>query len=311
VILRQRYRQEGETQSARRKMIVSDITLFNDLTAALDATASQIQLSEQQLATGRRVNQPSDDPAAYAQAEVLSQQSSAITNDVSIANQVQSQLSTVDNVLAGASNALDSAVQLATQGADGTTSTSQMADLGQEVNALLSQMISLANSQYNGAYVFSGDNVLTAPYSAAGVYSGGANSNSVVLSDGTSMQVNFNGQSIFGDATTGPIGTLTALAAALNSGNKAAVAATLPQLQASIQQIASARAGIGTTIDTASADATNGNSILVTLTTAINNVSGADIAQAISSFQEQSVQQQALVSLGSELNKIPLINILA
>ena len=292
-------------------MIVSNITLFDTLTAALDGTASQIQLTEQQLATGRRVNQPSDDPAAYAQAEVLSQQSSAITNDVSIANQVQSQLSTADNVLSSASNALDSAVQLATQGADATISTSQMADLGQQVNALLSQIISLANSQYNGAYVFSGDKALTAPYNAAGVYLGGANSNAVVLSDGTSMQVNFNGQSIFGDATTGPIGTLTALAAALNSGNKTAVAATLPQLQASIQQIASARAGIGTTANTASAEIMNGNNILVTFLAAINNVSGADIAQTISHFNEQSVQQQALVSLGSELSKMPLINILA
>ena len=292
-------------------MIVSDITLFNTLTAALDGTASQIQLSEQQLSTGRRVNQPSDDPAAYAQTEVLSQQSSAITNDVSIADQVQSQLSTVDNVLSSAGNALDSAVQLATQGADATTSTSQMADLGKEVNALLSQMIGLANSQYDGSYVFSGDKVLTAPYSAAGIYSGGTNGNSVELSDGTSMQVNFNGQLIFGDATTGPIGALSALAAALNAGNKTAVATTLPQLQASIQQIATARAGIGTTINTASAEATNGNSNLVTLSAAINNVSGTDIAKTTLLFQEQSVQQQALVSLGSELNKIPLIDILA
>jgi flagellar hook-associated protein 3 FlgL len=292
-------------------MIVSDITLFDTLTAALDGTASQIQLSEQQLSTGRRVNQPSDDPAAYAETEVLSQQSSAITNDVSIANQVQSQLSTIDNVLSSAGNALDSAVQLATQGADATTSTSQMADLGKEVNALLSQTIGLANSQYDGSYVFGGDKVLTAPYSATGIYSGGTNGNSAVLSDGTSMQVNFNGQLIFGDATTGPIGALSALAAALNAGNKTAVAATLPQLQASIQQIATARAGIGTTINTALAEATNGNSNLVTLTAAINNVSGTDIAKTTLLFQEQSVQQQALVSLGSELSKIPLIDILA
>jgi flagellar hook-associated protein 3 FlgL len=125
------------------------------------------------------------------------------------------------------------------------------------------------------------------------------------------MQLNFNGQSIFGDATTGPIGTLTALAAALNAGNQSAVAATLPQLQAAIQQIATARAGIGTTIDTASAEATNGNSNLVTLASAINNVSGTDIAKTALLFQEQNVQQQALVNLGSELSKLPLINILA
>jgi flagellar hook-associated protein 3 FlgL len=292
-------------------MIVSDITLFNTLSTALDQTANQIQVTEQQLATGQRVNQPSDDPAAYAQTEVLSQQSSAITNDVSVATQAQSQLSTIDSALSSTGNALDSAVQLATQGADATISTSQMADLGQEVNGLLAQVIGIANTQYDGAYVFSGDQVLTVPFSAAGVYSGGTNTNSVVLSDGTSIQLNFNGQSIFGDATTGPIGTLTALAAALNAGNQSAVAATLPQLQAAIQQIATARAGIGTTIDTASAEATNGNSNLVTLASAINNVSGTDVAKTALLFQEQNIQQQALVNLGSELSKLPLINILA
>jgi flagellar hook-associated protein 3 FlgL len=292
-------------------MVVSDISLFDSLTAALDGTAAQLQLSEQQLATGRSVNQPSDDPAAYAETEVLSQQSSAITNDVSVANQVQSQLSTVDNFLLSAGNALDSAVQLATQGADATISTSQMTDLAQQVTGLLSQAIGLANSKYNGSYVFGGDNVQMTPYSAVGVYSGSTQTNSVVLSDGTTMQVNFNGQAIFGDATTGPIGALTALAAALNAGNKTAVAATLPQLQAAIQQIATGRAGIGSTIDSALAEVTNGNDGLVKLTTAINNASGADIAKTISLFQEQSVQQQALVSLGSELSKLPLINILA
>jgi flagellar hook-associated protein 3 FlgL len=292
-------------------MTVSDITLFNILTAALDGTASKIQLSEQQLATGRAVNQPSDDPAAYAQTEVLNQQSSAITNDISIAGQVQSQLSTIDNVLADAGNALDTAVQLATQGADATVSTAQMADLGQEVNGLLAQTIGLANSQYNGAYVFGGDQVLAAPYSAAGAYSGATSTNSVVLSDGTSMQLNFNGQSIFGDASSGVIGALTALGAALNSGDKTATAATLPQLQSAIQQIASVRAGIGTTIGRASAEATNGNSNLVTLAAAINNVSGTDVAKTILLLQEQTVQQQALVSLGSELNNLPLVNILA
>jgi flagellar hook-associated protein 3 FlgL len=292
-------------------MIVSDITLFNTLTTALDQTANQIQLSEQQLATGRSVNQPSDDPAAYAQTEVLSQQSSAITNDVSIATQAQNQLSTIDGALASAGNALDSAVQLATQGADATISTSQMADLGQEVNGLLEQVIGSSNTQYNGAYVFSGDQVLTTPFSAAGAYSGSTNTNSVVLSDGTSMQLNFNGQSIFGDATTGPIGALTSLAAALNAGDQSEVAAALPQLQTAIQQIATTRAGIGTTMDTASAETTNGNSNLTTLAAAINNVSGTDIANTALLFQQQSVQQQALVSLASQLSNLPLVNILA
>lgn len=292
-------------------MVVSDISLFNYLTSALDNTSSQLQLTEQQTATGLRVNQPSDDPAAYAEAKLLSQQESAANNDISVASQAQDQLSTIDNALSGVTNALDSAIQQATQGADSTISTTQMAALGQAVTGLLAQVIGVGNTRYNGAYVFGGDQVLNTPYSATGVYSGDSQSNSVTLSDGTSMQLSFNGQSIFGDATTGAIGTLTALAAALNAGDKSAVAAALPQLQTAIQQVAGARAAIGSTMNAASAEVSDGNNNLVSLQSAVSDVSGADIAKTAMLFQEQSVEQQALVSLGSELSKMPLVNILA
>ncbi|HJU09814.1 MAG TPA: hypothetical protein VJ728_03005 [Candidatus Binataceae bacterium] len=292
-------------------MVVSDISLFNYLTSALDNTSSQLQLTEQQTATGLRVNQPSDDPAAYAEAKLLSQQESATNSDISVASQAQDQLSTIDNALSGVTNALDSAIQQATQGADSTISTTQMAALGQAVTGLLAQVIGVGNTRYNGAYVFGGDQVLNTPYSATGVYSGDSQSNSVTLSDGTSMQLSFNGQSIFGDATTGAIGTLTALAAALNAGDKSAVAAALPQLQTAIQQVAGARAAIGSTMNAASAEVSDGNNNLVSLQSAVSDVSGADIAKTAMLFQEQSVEQQALVSLGSELSKMPLVNILA
>jgi flagellar hook-associated protein 3 FlgL len=185
-----------------------------------------------------------------------------------------------------------------------------MSALGQAVNGLLNQLIGIGNTQYAGAYVFAGDQVLSTPYSASGAYSGDSNSNSAILSGGTSLQLTFNGQAIFGDTTTGAIGTLTALANALNSGNQSAVAATLPQLQTALQQIAMAQSALGTTMNSASAETTNGNNQLTTLSSAISNVSQTDVAQAAVTVNEQLLQEQALVSLGSDLSRIPLINIL-
>ena len=153
--------------------------------------------------------------------------------------------------------------------------------------------------------------MLSTPYSASGSYSGDSNTNSAILSDGTSLQLTFNGQTIFGDTTTGAIGALTALASALNSGNHNAVAAALPQLQTALQQIATAQSAVGTTMDSASAETTNGNNQLTTLSGAISNVSQTDVAQAAVTANEQMLQEQALVSLGSDLSRIPLINILA
>jgi flagellin-like hook-associated protein FlgL len=64
------------------------------------------------MATGKSVNQPSDDPTAYAQTELLEQQQSAITNDVALATQAQSQLTTINGALSQASDILNSAIRM-------------------------------------------------------------------------------------------------------------------------------------------------------------------------------------------------------
>ena len=292
-------------------MGISDLSLFNSLSLSLDNTTSNLQALEQQLGTGKRVNQPSDNPAAFAQGELLAAQQSAVTNDVSIASMAQTQLTATDGALSTVNNALDTAVQDATQGADGTLNASQMASIGQAVAGLLTQVIGAANFQYGESYIFGGNQVLTPPYDAAGNYSGDAGANSAKLSDGTQLQLTFNAQSIFGDPSTGPIGALTALQSALNSGDQTAVAATLPQLQAAITQIAQVRSGIGGAINNAGNEATAGNTDLVSLTSSITSITGLDVAQAAANLQELDLQEQALVNVGTDLGKIPLINVLA
>src|SRR5581483_1242511 len=202
-------------------MTVSDLSLFGGLGSALDAVSNEIAQTQTELATGKRVNQPSDDPAAFAQGATLATQQAALSNDVALATAAQNTLATADNALANAANALDSAIQQATEGSSGTLSAAQMATLGQTVGGLLAQVISAANLQYGGTYVFGGNQVLTTQYSSTGNYNGDSGSNAAVLSDGSTLQLTFNGAAIFGNQTSGAIGALVALQSALNSGDQA------------------------------------------------------------------------------------------
>ncbi|HVN27729.1 MAG TPA: hypothetical protein VMT64_04545, partial [Candidatus Binataceae bacterium] len=213
-------------------MAVPDITLFNSLAFGLDGTTSSLQQIEQQLATGKQVNQPSDNPLAYASAQELTAQNSAVSNDLVLAQQVQAQLNTASNALSNVANSINSALSIATQGSDASINTTQMATMGSQIESILQQVLGAANSQYGGSYLFAGNQVQAAPYDTSGNYSGDSGTNSVTFSSGVKVQTNLDGSSIFGAPTTGLIGTLTSLASALNSGNKTAVAAALPQLQA-------------------------------------------------------------------------------
>ena len=292
-------------------MSVPDISLFSQLSFSLDQTLTNVQTIEQQLGTGKRVIEPSDDPVAYAGAALLNTDQSASSNDLSLAQQTQGRLTTLDNALATVSNEINAASTTATQGADGSISAAQMQTLATQAQSILTQVIGAGNTQYEGAYVFAGSQVLTQPYSATGIYSGDSATNSITFSDGTQVQMTFGGQSIFGDNTGGLISALTSLVNNLNSGNHAGVSATLPQLQTALQTLAEARSSIGSNLDTLSNVVTNSNNKIVTFQTTQSNLVDADVAQEAMQEQQTTLQQQALVQLGSTLGKIPLINILA
>lgn len=292
-------------------MPVADLTLYNSLAYALDQTTANLQQLEVQMASGKTVNAPSDDPVAFAQSQLLNVQQSAISNDVTIAQQANAKLTTIDGTLSTVADAINSAIANATEGADSSMNASQMATLAQTVQSTLNQVMGSANMQYGGVYVFAGNQVLTQPFSAAGAYSGDNGSNSVTFSNGSTAQLTFDGQAIFGDTNNGLIGALTSLVNALNLGDHAAVAATLPQLQNALQTLSQAQGTVAAGESTTTNLVTNSNSQLTTLQTSASNLVGTDVAQAATQEQEISLQQQALVSLGSDLAKIPLINILA
>jgi flagellar hook-associated protein 3 FlgL len=292
-------------------MAVPDITLFSSLAFGLDGTTSSLQQVEQNLSTGKQVNQPSDNPLAYASSQVLSAQESAVSNDILLAQQVQAQLSTSSNALSDVTNSINSALSIATQGSDSSINTTEMATLGSQVQSILQQVLGAANSQYGGSHLFAGNQVQSAPYDTNGNYSGDNGSNFVTFSNGTKVQTNLDGSAIFGPPTTGLIGTLTSLASALNSGDKTAVAAALPQLQANLASIGAASGSIGISLQSVSTLLSNSTNQSTSLQASISNLVDTDVPQAAAQEQQTLLQQQALISLGSSLGKIPLINILA
>jgi len=291
--------------------MISDLSQFNSLANSLDLVSSNLQQVQQQVATGKRVNVPSDDPVAYAQASSLNTQQSAVSNDASLGTQIQGRLNTINGAFTAATNVINSAIATATQGADGSVSTSQMAELATQVQGGLQQLLSAGNQQYLNAYVFGGNQSLSTPFSSAGAYSGDSGSNSVTFSNGVTAQLSFDGQAIFGDNTGGAIGTILNLVTALQTGNKAAVSAALPQLQTALQTVANAQATLGASLDTVNGVVSNANSQVTSLTGAISNLTDADIAAMSTKESEDQLQQEALVSLASDLAKTPLVNVTA
>jgi flagellar hook-associated protein 3 FlgL len=292
-------------------MAISDLSLFNSMAFALDSTTATIQNIQQSLASGKRVTLPSDNLVNYGQAKLLSARASAVTNDINTGQQVQGLLSTADNALSNVGTWLNSAISIATQGADGSLSTAEMSTLAAQVSSILQQVTGQANTKYAGAYLFAGSQSSNPPYDPSNNYLGDSGTNFAAFSDGTSIQTTFDGQAIFGDTGSGLIGTLTALQNALQAGNKTATAATLSQLQTSVQTVATARGNIGINENALTSFLANANTESTTLQSSISSLTDVDVAQAALDQQQVLLQEQALISMASDLGKIPLVNILA
>ncbi len=137
-------------------MRIATSTIFSDQTLAIDNLESQYQLQGQQLSTGISLNEPSDDPTVIAQ-DLSVRNDSAVTTQVGQnLTGLNNLLSTTDSTLSSLTGILQSARNLAIEGASDVITTSQRGAIGQQVDQLIQEAIGLANTQYDGKYVFSG-----------------------------------------------------------------------------------------------------------------------------------------------------------
>jgi flagellar hook-associated protein 3 len=123
--------------------------------------------AEQQVSTGLRVNQLSDDPAASANMVVSLAESANIDQYTSNVNSVLPRMQAAGSALSSVVSSLNSAISLGTSGANSDLQAAQMQSIAAEVQSDLSSVISQANTAFNGVYLFGGSETTTPPFVAA------------------------------------------------------------------------------------------------------------------------------------------------
>jgi flagellar hook-associated protein 3 FlgL len=137
-------------------MRIATSTIYVDQTIAIDNLEAQYQQQGQELSTGIALNEPSDDPTVIAQ-DLSVRNDSAVTAQVGQnLTGLNNLLSTTDSTLSSLTSILQSARNLAIEGASDAITASQRSQIGAQVNQLLQQAVGLANTRYDGKFIFSG-----------------------------------------------------------------------------------------------------------------------------------------------------------
>lgn len=138
-----------------------------DMQYAVQQSQQALSVALQQVSTGLRVNQPSDDPAASANMVISLASSANVDQYTSNVSAVTSQMNTADSALSSVATALNTAITLGTSGATGTVSTANRQAIAVQVQGIVTSVIDQANSTYQGVYLFAGSANTTPPFVAA------------------------------------------------------------------------------------------------------------------------------------------------
>ena len=296
--------------SARITQGMMNQTLLYDL----QHVTSQLSTSEQELSSGYKLNQPSDDP--YAASQALKLRADLASNqqyqgNVSDANAWQN---VADTALGNIGDSVQRARDLIIQGANGTNTASDRTAMVTELNQLIDSIKTDANTQYAGRYVFSGTATKTQPYQQGSVDTYAGNTASITREIGAGVQVSINqpGSSIIGDASSGLLSTLRTIVNDLSSGNTNALSTTdLTAIDAANDSLLNARAQVGAMSDRLTTATNRLTQTEQSTTHLLSDVQDADMTQVMVQFSTQQAAYQAALHAGAQIIQPSLMDFLS
>lgn len=203
-------------------MRISSNTIFESNVAALNVQQARLLHTQQQLASGKRILNPSDDPVAAARALDVSQADAMNTQYSSNRNAATHTLTMADGALEGVTSLLQEVRTLAVDAGSGLLGNSERKTIAADFDRRLQELVGLANSPDGlGNYLFAGFQSKSQPFmdTPAGVsYFGDDGQRNVQVSATFQLASGDSGADVFMRVKNGN-GSFTTQAAPANTGS--------------------------------------------------------------------------------------------
>jgi flagellar hook-associated protein 3 FlgL len=288
--------------------------IYSLVLSGLQANSQRNNQALQQIGSGQKLNSLSDDPTAAASLVNIRMQSSSNTQYLQNITSLTGPLNVADSALSSVVEALTSAQTLGVEGANGTNNTQNRQAIAQEIQGIQQEILGLANTTYDGQYLFSGTATTTQPYvadpsSVSGVtYNGNNNINSVEISEGQAMPINLPGSQLFSNATTNVFQSLQDLYTALNTNGDVGSATT--EVQNALNYVSTQQTFYGNSVDRLNNAQTFLTQEQTQLSVTESSTLAVDMATAVTNLSQTITTQQALLAAGGKISQLNLFDYL-
>lgn len=276
---------------------------------------------QEQIATQKRINRPSDDPGGMRR--VLAGRSSlaAITQYMDNISQGKTRLKFTEQTLGFVDELIGQAHRIAQEKSENGATFLERSLAAEQVKGIYDMVLQFANSRFGDRYMFSGHQTDTAAFTRDNdfnaTYNGDAGNFKIPIAENVEVAIDADGRNFFQDAVNGGVNIfdqLRDLIAGLENPDLALgttqIQATVDPLEDAKLQVANKRSEVGPKLYRLQATEEHWTNVRNTVQAAIGREEDADVAQAIIELKNLETAYQSTIAAASRIIQPSLVNFL-
>lgn len=228
-------------------MRISNRSASHRLLTHIHVATARLQETQERVASGKRVNRPSDDPFAAARAMATRTKLDMASQRARTVDLANTELAATESALVALSNVITRAQELAVQADSSAVDGSGRQQIATEVSELLNEVLSIANTTHAGRAIFGGHQgapVFTPDNAALPTtftFNGDQGAVLREIGEGERIAVNLDGDALF----AGAFAVLVQFRDALTTNDRPALSAASSQIGNEFEQVLTARGEVG------------------------------------------------------------------
>ena len=289
------------------------------------AKLSNLQI---QMASEQKINFLSDAPESAARILNADVSLNKIENYLNNIKSMTGELKTSESVLTQVGTAINRILELTTSASNGTNNAQTLQAINDELKQIKDQIITLANTEYNGNYIYSGTKTGLIPFSVSD--DGSVNYNgtpaaddykrSFHISDNVKESINLNGEEVFGYSVYNPetekydgYGIVDVLNNIINDIDKQPVnydniRSHLDDIKVCQEAVVSFRTKLGALQNRLEMATEQHENSKITLDSLKEDLQTVDLADIITRISQQQTALQASMYASSAMTKISMLD---
>ena len=289
-------------------MRVANQTIYGMVKQNLGNIAEDLYQANKTVATGKRITNLSDDPVGLTQVLHIK---ATLSNMDQLGRNItfgKTWLASAETALRNVQTLVSDTKALAVQMSTSTIGYAERNAAAENVQNTLEEIVSLANTDVGGRFIFAGSNTDTAPFAVDGTYSGDNNPFTIKVGQVTTVDVGKDGEAVFKSPGLDIFQTLSDLKTALENNDVGGIQDAVGELGSFFDYMNAQISDVGSKTLRMEVKENIFQDINLSNTERLSTIEDVDLATAITELQSKQLAYQAALNASSKIMGLSLVD---